>query len=37
MVAFKADALTIDDIKAIPIGEDPDNPGRAKTVSFGTF
>lgn len=37
MVSFKADSLTIDDIKAIPIGEDPDNPGRAKTVSFGTF
>lgn len=37
LVSFKADSLTIDDIKAIPIGEDPDRPGRAKTVSFGTF
>ena len=37
LVAFKANSLTIDDIKAIPIGEDPENKGRAKTVSFGTF
>ena len=37
LVSMKANSLTIDDIKAIPVGEDPDNPGRAKTVSFGTF
>lgn len=29
--------ITMDDIKAIPVGEDPDHPGRAKTVTLSTF
>lgn len=29
--------ITMDDIKSIPVGEDPDHPGRAKTVTLSTF
>lgn len=29
--------ITMDDIKAIPVGEDPEHPGRAKTVTLSTF
>lgn len=36
-VCYKADEITIDDIKMLPVGEDPNRPGYARLTNLGTF